>query len=152
MRTWAQSKWLFPVVYHADRPLVRITEFDEWPQQKTLQLLRSWSGMKCKQAWGDEREWRLICQLAPDATGKIEISRREVAGRTHYFYHLWKSDSPPDRRPDSTAIKRVILGVQTSERLASEIRDTLRLPHLQHVELWQARMCASRFALQIEKA
>jgi hypothetical protein len=152
LRTWALSKWLFPVVYHVDRPLVQITDFDDWPQQKALKLLRSWSAMKCKQAWGEEMEWRLICQLAPDETGKIEISRKEADGRTLYFYHLWKSDSPPEKRPDSAAIKRVILGVRTSEKLTTEIRDALGQPHLTHVELWRSRMSESRYSLQIAKA
>lgn len=149
LKSWATSKWLFPVAYQKNRPIVNIAEFDEWTQEKAVQVLRRWSEMKCKQAWGEEMEWRLICPLAPDPQNRVEISSMTVDGRKLHFLHLWKSDALTGQR-DAKAIKRVILGVRVDAKLEADIKATMATPDFQHAELHRAILCKRDFALRTE--
>lgn len=143
---FAASKWLFPVRYCTERPTFGIEEFNDWPQRKYLEILRRWSEMKCRQAWGDEKEWRLICSLTPDERAPVEIS---ISGELHLL-HIWRTHQAPEERANSTAIKRVILGVRASEDLENAVKNAQKLPHLRHVEIYRARMCERHFALRNE--
>ena len=145
-RDLAASKWLFPVRYYGKRPAIGIAEFEDWPQRKYLQVLRQWSEMKCRKAWEDEAEWRLICTLTPDDRAPFEIS---VSGE-HHLIHLWRTSEAPEERANSAAIRRVILGVR-SEELKDTMTNVLKAPHLKHVGLYQARICDRHFALRLER-
>jgi hypothetical protein len=152
LKILAASKWLFPVTYHDDRPIVGIAEFDDWTEQMSLRALRRWSEVKCRQAWGEEMEWRLICPLARDPQGRVEISCVKDGGRSLHFLHLWKtSGEPTEKRENATAIKRVILGVHVGGDLEQRIKAALKEPHLKHVELYRSNVCARNFALRTER-
>ena len=151
LRNLADSKWLFPVSYRAERPTIGIAEFDDWTERKTLQVLRRWLETKCLQAWGDEMEWRLICPLSPDPQGRVEISITNQLGQALHLLHIWGSNQPVGNRPNSTVIKRVILGVRADKDLESRIVEALKEPHLRHVGLCRARLCERHFALRIER-
>lgn len=147
LKNWAASKWLFPVVYHDSRPTVSIAEFDDWTQDKTFRVLRHWSEMKCRQAWGEEMEWRLVCPLTPDALKRAEISSLKVDGRVLHFFHLWPSEAPVGKRENTDVIQRVILGARVEDKLQKTIIDVLKAPDLEHVKLERAILCEKDFAL-----
>jgi hypothetical protein len=151
LRNLADSKWLFPVSYRAERPTIGIAEFDDWTERKTLQVLRRWLETKCLQAWGDEMEWRLICPLSPDPQERVEISITNQLGQALHLLHIWGSNQPVGNRPNSAVIKRVILGVRADKDLESKIAEALKEPHLRHVGLYPARPCEQHFALRIER-
>lgn len=150
LKSWAASKWLFPVTYHESRPIVGIAEFAAWTQTKSLRVLRHWSEMKCRQAWGEEMEWRLVCPLRPDELNRVEISSMPVDGRVLHFLHLWKSNSPEGQKANTVAIRRVILGARVDAGLEKQIRATLRSTYFRHVKLDRAVLCEKDFALRTE--
>ena len=148
LSSWAASKWLFPVRYYDQRPSVSIAEFDDWTEAKVTTVLRRWAEMKCRQAWGDEAEWRMICPLTPDAKNRVEISSAMIDGRKGYFLHLWKSGAPPGLREGTLAIRRVILGARIDPQVAAAVKEILSEPDFGHVKLERIELCERNFALR----
>jgi len=143
----AKAKWLFPINYVASRHCVGLTDFEDSSVAALLQALRSWAEHKSEDAWGNEKEWRLIAPFN-DAT-PIPILKRIVDGRLMFFLQLWNLDAPDGGDADvGKIIRRIILGCRAPADLEKDVRTALGAPYLRHVELWRAYENPSSFGLQ----
>ncbi len=146
----AQAKWLFPVEYRSTRLLAELREFDEWTDEKMWKIFRQWSAMKCKEAWGDEREWRAVCAIT--GTAPFLSHETDASGGTRHYFRLWhETASISDKMAAARAIRRVILGYFASDSLKAGIREVLEQPHMRHVGIWQAAPSRREFALRFRQ-
>lgn len=146
-KAWAGIKWLFPVEYVDERLQAQLKEFDVWTPAAMWGMLRRWSAVKCKLAWGNEKEWRLV--VPPSHP---QVIKQDSSGGTLHLLPMWSTSQPTEQLLQATrVIRRVILGakMKADDPLRSAILSAVDQPHLAHVEVWQAKPCEKDFALKL---
>lgn len=147
IRAWSKAKWFFPVEYRDERLLVPLAEFDEWDDTKMWRTFRTWGAMKSRRAWGDEKEWRLLCAIGASLPDGV-LTREENSDEIRYFLNLWgDAKNLEEKCVRASIISRVLLGARASQSLEDAVVEAVKAPHLKHAEIWKVAPCDRDFRL-----
>jgi hypothetical protein len=147
LRAWSETKWLFPVAYCHRRLLVELAEFEDWTDIKMYRTFRAWAAMKCRRAWGDEKEWRLTVPLGWGLESGA-IVKEIHDGRTYYFMKLWdETQTRAQRVAIARVVRRVYFGDKINPAIEEKLLRVLQRSHYRHVQVYKVEPCDQRFAL-----
>ena len=152
-KQWAAHKLLFEVKYQADRFIVPLKEFDEWTDEKMWQTLRRWSAFKSSLAWAHEKEWRIMLPIGEGGEKEpLVMHFKNAAGIKRQYLQLWPDGASNELKAErALAIRRVILGANSSSPLKDAILAAVGEPHFKHVTVWKASPCLKEYALLLAR-
>jgi hypothetical protein len=145
----ARQKLCFPVEYCPSRTQVGLKELEIWDDATMWRYMRTWTALKSRLAWGEEKEWRMIAPLEAFLERGF-VTRTSASGQELYLLQLLHGVQDDEVKAlIGRIIRRVIFGVRTNQDVKDEVFRALKEPHLKHVQVAEASMSPSDFALEI---